>query len=185
MMPTEADLDSDDMRALQNGEDRALDRLMTRWQNPLRSFLFRHTQNEAVALDLAQETFVRVYQARARFRDNARFSTWLFAIAFNLARDNTRRQYRHPTESLDATNEPIDSHHAFASAEEQERTTAVRAAIADLPDDLRAAVLLFEYEGHSHAEIATIIGASTKAVETRLYRARQQLKKALVRYIGK
>lgn len=185
MTPAPAELDATDMQALQHGDDRALDRLMTRWQIPLRSFLFRHTQNEADALDLAQETFVRVYQARARFRPDARFSTWLFAIAYNLARDKARRRSRRPTQSLDETAElTADIQHPLASAEELERATAVRAAIADLPDDLRAAVILFEYDERSHVEIAGIVGASAKAVETRLYRARQLLKKALSRYLG-
>jgi len=184
MTPADADLDAVDMQALQRGEDNALDRLMTRWQVPLRSFLYRHTQSEEDALDLAQETFVRVYRHRERFKSDAKFSTWLFAIAFNLARDSARKRTRRPTQSLDETPEPTDELPLFTSAEEKERATTVRAAIADLPDDLRAAIVLFEYEDKSHAEIAGIVGASPKAVETRLYRARQLLKKALARYLG-
>jgi RNA polymerase sigma-70 factor (ECF subfamily) len=184
-MTPAADLDADDMQALQRGVDSALDRLMTRWQVPLRGFLYRHTQNEADALDLAQETFVRVYRNRDRFRLDSKFSTWLFAIALNLARDSARQRRRRPTQSLDDTPEPVDPRESFISADEQERATAVRAAIAGLPDDLRAAVILFEYEDKSHGEIASIVGASAKAVETRLYRARQLLKKALARYLGK
>lgn len=180
-----AELDSNDMRALQRGEDNALNRLMTRWQLPLRSFLYRHTQNAEDALDLAQETFVRVYQHRDRFRPDAKFSTWLFAIAFNLARDSARRRSKRPTQSLDSSPEPVDSRHPFDSADERERANAVRAAIEELPDDLRAAVILFEYEEKSHAEIAEIVGASSKAVETRLYRARQSLRKALGRYLSR
>jgi len=186
MISVAADHDAIDMLALQSGEDRALDRLMTRWQEPLRSFLYRHTQNEEDALDLAQETFVRVYRHRARFRDNAKFSTWLFAIAFNLARDSARRRSRRPTQSLDETPELItENDNPFQDADELERAVAVRTAIADLPDDLRAAVILFEYEEKSHSEIAGIVGASAKAVETRLYRARQLLRKTLGRYLGK
>jgi RNA polymerase sigma factor (sigma-70 family) len=185
MTPADADIDAVDMQALQHGEDKALDRLMTRWQVPLRSFLYRHTQNESDALDLAQETFVRIYRHRDRFRSGAKFSTWLFAIAFNLARDNARRRNRRPTQSLEDSPEPVDSHLPFTSADEQERAAAVRAAVAGLPDDLRAAVILFEYEDKSHAEIAGIVGASAKAVETRLYRARQLLKKTLARHLGR
>lgn len=185
MTPDAADLDADDMRALQRGEDRALDRLMNRWQVPLRSFLYRHTQNEHDALDLAQETFVRVYRHRARFRPDARFSTWLFAIAYNLARDHARRHRRRPNQPLETAPEQAESRHPLTTEDERERAGAVRAAIAALPEDLRAAVLLFEYEEKSHAEIAGIVGASAKAVETRLYRARQLLKKSLARYLGK
>src|SRR5690606_35165531 len=78
--------------ALRAGDDAALDTLMLRWQVPLRAFLYRHTHNEADALDLAQETFVRIYQHRARYREGARFSTWMFQIALNLARDHARRR---------------------------------------------------------------------------------------------
>jgi RNA polymerase sigma factor (sigma-70 family) len=178
--------DTDDMLALQRGDDAALDRLMLRWQIPLRSFLYRHTQNEFDALDLSQETFVRVYQHRARFRPEARFSTWLFQIALNLARDRARKIIRRPTSSLDEAPElPDSSEHPGALRERDERAIAVRKAIAALPEDMRAAVLLFEYEEKSHAEIGQIVGASAKAVETRLYRARQLLKKSLGRWLAK
>jgi RNA polymerase sigma factor (sigma-70 family) len=171
--------DEADMLALQRGEELALNRLMDRWQTPLRSFLYRRTQNEADALDLAQETFVRVYQHRARFRSGAKFSTWMFQIALNLARDDARRHRRRPTESLANAPEPVTELTPKTELARQERAAAVRAAIAELPDDLRDAVLLSEYEDKSHAEIAGIVGATPKAVETRLYRAREHLRKAL------
>jgi RNA polymerase sigma factor (sigma-70 family) len=178
--------DTDDMLALQRGDDQALDRLMLRWQVPLRGFLFRHTQNDFDAHDLAQETFVRVYQHRARFRPEARFSTWLFQIALNLARDRARRLVRRPTASLDEAPEPIDTGALPRdSSELDERAEAVRKAIAALPEDMRAAVVLFEYEEKSHAEIGEIVGASAKAVETRIYRARQLLKKSLTRWLAR
>lgn len=183
MTAQNAEQDSLDILALQNGEKQALDRLMTRWQIPLRAFLFRHTQNESDALDLAQETFVRVYLHCARFRAGARFSTWLFQIALNLARDRARRLSRRPTETFDAIPEPASPEHAGTETESDERAQAVRTAIAALPDDLRTAVIFFEYENKSHAEIAEIVRATPKAVETRLYRARQLLKKSLASWL--
>jgi RNA polymerase sigma factor (sigma-70 family) len=183
MTPAAPATDEDHMLALQRGEDLALNRLMERWQSPLRSFLYRRTQNEADALDLAQETFVRVYQHRGRFRGGARFSTWMFQIALNLSRDHARRQRRRPTEPLE--NAPEQTHELTPKVRlaEDEQTAVVRAAIATLPEDLRDAVLLSEYEDKSHAEIGAIVGASAKAVETRLYRAREQLRKALGRFL--
>ncbi len=178
--------DTDDMIALQRGDAQALDRLMLRWQVPLRAFLYRHTQNEFDALDLAQETFVRVYQHRARFRPEARFSTWLFQIALNLARDRARRLSRRGTTPLEDAPEPVDHRDSpEAASERDERTAAVRTAIAALPEDMRAAIILFEYEEKSHAEIAEIVGATPKAVETRLYRARQLLRKSLGRWLAR
>jgi len=179
-----AESDASDMAALQSGDEQALDRLMNRWQKPLRSFLYRATNDDATALDLSQETFVRVYRNADRFRTTARFSTWLFTIATNLVRDRARQQKRRPTEPLDAANDRSDGVAPDALIENDERAQAVRDAIAALPEDLRTAVVLFEYEEKSHAEIGEMLGATPKAVETRLYRARQLLRKSLARYLG-
>lgn len=184
MTDADAEADAADMAALRRGDEQALNRLMNRWQVPLRAFLYRQIHDESAALDLAQETFVRVYRHADRFRSGARFSTWLFAIAVNLARDHARRTRRRPTTSLDEAPELADSQTPKAVAETDERAQAVRDAIANLPEDLREAVVLFEYEDRSHAEIGKIVGATPKAVETRLYRARQTLKKSLARYLG-
>lgn len=185
-----ADTDEVLMGALAGGDDLALNQLMDRWQVPLRGFLYRYTQNEPDALDLAQETFVRVYQHRTRFRTGARFSTWMFQIALNLARSRARWQRRHPTDSLDDGSEAWggESRGKTESSPADDTLTAeivaaVKAAVAALPPDLREAVLLSEYEDKSHAEIAMIAGTTPKAVETRLYRARQHLRKALEKHL--
>lgn len=180
---TDATADADDMAALQAGEGTALDRLMSRWQVPLRAFLFRHLQNEQDALDLAQETFVRIYRHRDRFVRDRRFSTWMFQIALNLARDQGRRTARRPTITMEDAPEPFDLADLEANAMEAETAAAVRQAIAALPSPLREAVILFEYEDKSHAEIAEIVGATPKAVETRLHRARALLRPRLLRWL--
>ena len=177
------------MAALADGDLPALDPLMLRWQTPLRAFLYRHLQNEADALDLAQETFVRVYRHRDRYRSGARFSTWMFQIALNLARDHVRKHRRRRTDSIEAAPPAATSGLAApgatpdSAARRAEEIAAVRSAIADLPEDLREVLVLFEYEDKSHAEIAEIISASPKAVETRLYRARDKLRSALGRWL--
>lgn len=185
-----ADSDEALMRALAGGDDRALNQLMDRWQAPLRGFLFRYTQHERDALDLAQETFVRIHQNRTRFRENRRFSTWMFQIALNLARSRGRWLRRHPTDPLERASETqdfdlraSDENTPADSALSAELTAAVKFAVAALPPDLREAVILSEYEDKSHAEIALIAGTTPKAVETRLYRARQQLRKTLEKYL--
>ncbi len=169
------------MAALAAGDDAALRPLMDRWQVPLRSFLYRFLQDEHEAADVAQETFVRVHRHRARWRPGARFSTWMFHIALNLARDRRRwwRLRRH--ESMDtACGLPADGTDSpVAAAERAERVAEVRAAIAALPGHLRSVVILSEYERLSQAEIATIEGITVKAVETRLARAREKLRKSL------
>ncbi len=169
--------------ALARGDDSALNALMLRWQTPLRAFLHRHLQNEADALDLAQETFVRIYRHRATYRQGARFSTWMFQIALNLARDHARRRARRPLVALDAAPETAADGDPQSATLDAERTRAVRAAIAGLPESLREAILLFEYENKSHAEIAEIVRATPKAVETRLARAREHLRATLARWL--
>lgn len=183
MSPDAQASDEETMLALQRGDERALNRLMDRWQVPLRAFLYRSTQNEQDALDLAQDTFVRIYRHRARYRAGARFSTWMFQIALNLARDLARRHQRRPVAPLDEAPEPATTDNPGRALTDAEAATAVRRAIAQLPDDLREAVLLSEFEQLSHAEIAEIVGATPKAIETRLYRAREKLRLLLARYL--
>ena len=188
-----SEADTAAMSRLQGGDDLALNDIMARWQQPLANYLLRFCGNEATALDLTQETFVRVYEARARYDAHGKFATWLYTIAGNLARNSHRWQQRHPAVSLDAptdanggtlaTHLPDAAPAPDANAEQAERTAAVRAAIAELPDDLRSAVLLSEYEDRSHADIADVLGCSPKAVEMKLYRARQTLRERLARWL--
>lgn len=186
--------DAEAMTRLRDGHDLALNELMSRWQQPLANYLTRFCGNEATALDLAQETFVRVYEARARYDVRGKFSTWLYTVAGNLARNSHRWQQRHSTISLDAptdenggtlaTHLPDTTSAPDVAAEQTERAIAVRAAIADLPEDLRSTVLLREYEDRSHADIAAVLGCTAKAVETRLHRARKTLREKLVRWLA-
>jgi RNA polymerase sigma-70 factor (ECF subfamily) len=177
------------MGRVQQGDDAALGALMGRWEIPLKRFLYRMLLNADEAGDLAQETFVRVYQRRASFREGARFSSWILTIAANLARNRRRWWRRHPVVSLDgsppddggrAAWEPADfAPGAAAQLQSSERANAVRAAVAALPHDLRVAVVLAEFEDKSHAEIAAVLACSAKAVEMRLYRARERLRRLL------
>lgn len=189
-MTTDTDaLDRADMEKLQAGHDTALNDLMERHATPVFHFLCRMVGNEEDANDLAQETFVRVFKSAKSFRAEQKFSTWLFTIAANLARNHFRWRSRHPNLSLDAenpeteqsigatlpTNSPTPKEAALAG----ERAAAVRAAVKNLPDDLREAIVLCEWEEHSVAEAATILEATPKAVESRLYRARGILRERL------
>jgi RNA polymerase sigma-70 factor, ECF subfamily len=180
------------MSRLREGDDLALNEIMDRWQGRLTGFLIRLTGSEAIAVDLAQETFVRVCGNRFRYRPSGAFSTWLFAIASNLARHHLRWQLRHPTISVDSpagsSGSVLESVQAAdpdprARMEGAERAAAVRQAIAELAPDLREALILFTYEEMSYEQIATIQRSSIKAVETRLYRARALLRKKLARWL--
>lgn len=180
------------MVRLQTDDARALNELMTRWEIPVRRYLYRYLQNEAAALDAAEETFVRVYQHRHRFAPGSHFTAWLFTIATNLARSHHRWRARHPSEALpdvdgNPENVPAALREEATPADalrRQEKIEVVRHAVAALPDELKAVTLLFEYEHLSHAEIASALRCSPKAVETRLYRARKRLRTALASYFG-
>ncbi len=181
--------DRADMARLAAGHDAALDALMERHAARLHNYLVRVLQNETEAADLAEESFVRIYQNRARFRPAHKFSTWLYAIATNLSRDVQRHRARHPNVSLEAEHGEAGQNLREVLREGKpgpdetllatERAEAVRRAVADLPEDLRVPLVLAEYEDKSYAEIAEILECSAKAVEMRLYRARQELRGTL------
>ena len=176
------------MHRLLEGEDSALAPLMQRWEGPVKRFIFRLIGNTAEAEDLAQEVFVRVYTKRTTFRVGGKFSSWCFSIAANQAKNRLRWWRRRPALSLNAWTEAggdaADESRAGAQASHQavrhEQIAAVQTAVAALPLDLRTALVLFEYEGQPMADIAVSLGCTPKAVENRLYRARQQLKRALL-----
>jgi RNA polymerase sigma-70 factor, ECF subfamily len=177
--------DRSDMAQLVAGHHAALNELMDRHAERLFHYLLRLLQNETEASDLAQESFVRIYQHRTRYKSEHKFSTWLYTIATNLARDLQRHRARHPQVSLEA--EQPDFREILretgpdpgATLDSAERADAVRRAVAELPEELRLPLVLAEYEDKSHAEIAAILNCSAKAVEMRLYRARQQLRTRL------
>lgn len=181
--------DREVMLRLQCGDDAALNELMRCWQTPLSAFIYRYVGSHEDALDLAQETFIRVFESRHRYRPSAKFSTWLFTIASNLCYNAMRWRRRHPTVSLDSPTgdetaalagiitAPLES--PSDNAERNDLASAVRQHILALPHDLKTALILFQYDELSHEEIGQVLGCSRKAVETRLYRARKILRDAL------
>ena len=191
--PNADELDVQDMRRLADGHEAALNDLMERHAEKLFHYLVRCLQDQDDAADLAQETFVKLYQSRARFDTSHKFSTWLYAIATNLVKDRYRWRSRHPQVSLDAENgqtgnslrDHLPAHDPTPSdcLQADERADAVRRAVAALPEELRQPLILAEYEERSHAEIGGILGCSAKAVETRIYRARQQLRASLGKFL--
>ena len=184
--------DEELMSRLQAGEDAALAPLMLRWEVPVKRFIFRLIGNRADAEDLAQEVFVRVYTKRASYRVGAKFSTWCFSIAANQAKNRLRWWRRRSELSLDAwaeaggetADESPAGVQASKAAVQAERSVAVQKAVAALPVDLRTALVLFEYEQQSVIEIAEALHCTPKAVENRLYRARQKLSESLAPLLG-
>lgn len=183
--------DDDDKRTmdrLRHGDDLALNDLMARWKEPLVTYCLRYTGNLTDAKEIAQETFVKVYKARLRYRPTeAAFSTWLFQIATNLCRMRHRWKKRHP-EVLEADDPTQTTRNADqASTIDDPADTTDRRLLADdldrairsLTHDLRVTFLLSQIEGKSHREIASIQNCSAKAVERRLSRAKEKLRSIL------
>ena len=175
--------------ALQNGDDLALNALMDRHREPLFRFLYRYARNETIARDMAQEAFVKAYFHIKEFRPGPRFSTWLYRIALNLCYDYARS--KHGKRAL--LHEPIPmpgeegvtanlAGKGCGPAEGvviSEELANVQQAIAELPHDLKAALLLHVVEEHSQKEVAEMLGTTPKSIELRVYRARKLLNVAL------
>lgn len=182
-----SDPDLELVEALAGGDDSALDELMSRYEEPIFRFIYRHVFNEADARELAQEVFVRVYFNIRKFKPRAKFSTWLYQIALNLCRDHaksrrTRQAAR--TDSLSAREDAEENRWRDVAVESRtpadealagEKLDALAAGTAALPHDLRTALVLTALEERSQQESAKLLQTTPKAVETRVYRARKFL----------
>jgi RNA polymerase sigma-70 factor, ECF subfamily len=185
--------DRADMARLVGGHDAALNDLMERHGPAVFHFLCRMLGNQDDANDLAQDTFVRVYRARESYQPAQKFTTWLFTIAANLARNQHRWRSRHPTVSLDIPSEttaqtlgdtlPASTPSPDHAAESAERAAAIRAAVQSLPEDMREVIVLCEWEDMAAAEAAAVLQTTPKAVDSRLYRARNLLRERLKKWL--
>ncbi len=168
------------------GDDASFNLLLQKYRTPLINFLYRMVRNTATAEDLAQEVFLRVYRARKQYSPSAKFTTWLFRIATNLALNSVRdNRHRQMDVSIDAPVEEeaaaplqlptremrIDQHMI-----ERDRAEFIRRAIAALPEKQRVAVLLHKYEEMDYAEIAKILECSESALKSLLFRAYETLR---------
>jgi RNA polymerase sigma-70 factor, ECF subfamily len=167
------------------GDDASFDLLLQKYRTPLVNFLYRMVRDAATAEDLAQEVFLRVYRARKQYSPSAKFTTWLFRIATNLALNSVRdNRYRQMQVSLDAPVEDdeapiqlpakdmrIDEHMV-----ERDRAQIIRRAVAALPEKQRVAVLLHKYEEMDYSEIAKILDCSESALKSLLFRAYETLR---------
>src|SRR6202166_635687 len=172
------------------GDEQSFALLLQRYRSPLVNFLYRMVRNREQAEDLAQEVFVRVYRARADYVPSAKFTTWLFRIATNLAL-NSLRDTRHqrmeisldaPVSAdsedgdermLEAADKPADIDQHLV---EEDRKAMIRHAIDKLPEKQRAAVLLHKYQELDYGEISKILSCSESALKSLLFRAYETLR---------
>jgi RNA polymerase sigma-70 factor, ECF subfamily len=176
--------DAELMLRVRDGDPVSFGLLLDRHRRPVIHFLYRMVQNDAVAEELAQEVFLRIYRSRNNYEPSAKFTTWLFRIATHLAlnwiRDGRKERWQ---ESLDhGTEQGTGCRVADAArtAEQelvfQAKLSEVRRAIQCLPSKQRAAVMMHKYQELEYAEIASVLGCSESAVKSLLFRAYEALR---------
>jgi RNA polymerase sigma-70 factor (ECF subfamily) len=169
--------------------------LVELYQHRLVTVMHHLVGNKEEAEDLAQEVFLRVYRTRKKYRPRAKFSTWLFTIANNLALNALRSRQRKPVIPLDVRDSgplgprPAEQlvrdrqHQPGERLQQQELAAVVQQALEQLNERQRAAVVLNKFEDMNYAEIAEVMGLTTKAVKSLLSRARENLRLTLKHYI--
>lgn len=178
-----ADPDVALMLAFRAGDRSAFDRLFDRWGPPLLHYLERMVTDTATAEELVQEAFLRVYRARQRYRVEARFSTWLYRIATNLALNELRKPRRsRPHASVDDAAQGgsvlrlvSSTQDAGVQLDARRRATRVEAALQQLPERQKMAIWLSAVEGLSYSEVAIALDTSEKSVKALVHRARVSL----------
>jgi RNA polymerase sigma-70 factor (ECF subfamily) len=182
------------MLELKAGNMAAFDFLMSKYRKPIVHFMFRMTHNQAVAEELAQEVFLRVYRSRETYRAEARFSTWVYRIATNLgvnhARD-TRHERAASTVYLDETDSETGTTPdvadttpgAESSLLRRERMDAIREHVMALPERQRMGVLMHKYEGMDYKQIGEVLKLSESATKSLLFRAYQTLREKLKGFV--
>jgi RNA polymerase sigma-70 factor (ECF subfamily) len=181
------DGDAELMIRVREGDGASFARLLEKHRGPVIHFLYRMVQNQAIAEELAQEVFLRVYRARSTYEPTAKFTTWLFRIATHLALNSLRdRKNERRQEALEETvleNAPRQVSDTRPSAEalllREARLEEVRRAVAGLPEKQRAAVLMHKYQEMEYAQIASVLNCSESAVKSLLFRAYETLRARL------
>jgi len=181
------DADAELMLRVREGDPASFPLLLERHRGPVMHFLYRMVQNPAVAEELAQEVFLRVYKSRASYEPAAKFTTWLFRIAthvgLNWIRDGRGEKLQRSLdeETSDGASKQVPDRGPNVEQElvYQAKLREVRQAIQSLPAKQRAAVLMHKYEEMEYAQIATVLSCSESAVKSLLFRAYEALRARL------
>jgi RNA polymerase sigma-70 factor (ECF subfamily) len=193
-MPESADPDAALMLRVKQGDTGAFTELVEKYKQPVMNVIYRTLRDATEAEDLAQNVFVQVYKSAHRYEISARFSTWLFTIARNLCLNELRRRSRHPAESLDA-GRAEDEEQPLRQFEDKKNFTPpenllqgelaqkIEAALAELPENQRTAILLCRQDELSYEEISKILGCSLSATKSLIHRGRETLKEKLKPYL--
>ena len=195
-LPATADANDDAqvMLRVKAGDDSAFDYLVQKYRRAMISFMYRMTHNAAVAEDLAQEVFLRVYRSRGGYEPSAKFTTWLYRIATNLAVNHARDTRHERPENQVSLDEPdedtgttMDVPDSTLSVEEnilrRERLNAIRAKVQGLPERQRMAVVMHKYQQMDYRQIADVLKLSESATKSLLFRAYETLRDQLKEFI--
>jgi RNA polymerase sigma-70 factor, ECF subfamily len=194
MAGAEGFTDAEVMLRVKAGDESAFDFLVQKYRRPLISFMYRMARNTAAAEDLAQEVFLRVYRSRQTYEASAKFTTWLYRIATNLAVNHardTRKDRPEVTVSLDEPDEEtgttMDVADSTMTAEEalvrRERLAAIRSRVEALPERQRLAVIMHKYQQMDYKQIADVLKLSESATKSLLFRAYETLRNQLKEFV--
>jgi RNA polymerase sigma-70 factor (ECF subfamily) len=186
--------DAEIMLRVKAGDQPAFDFLVQKYRRPLISFMYRMAHNTAAAEDLAQEVFLRVYRSRQTYEASAKFTTWLYRIATNLAVNHARDTRKERPEVMLSLDEPdeesgttMDVADATMTAEEalvrRERLAAIRGKVEALPERQRLAVIMHKYQQMDYKQIADVLKLSESATKSLLFRAYETLREQLKEFI--
>ncbi len=186
--------DADVMLRVKAGDDSAFDYLVQKYRRPMISFMYRMARNSAVAEDLAQEVFLRVYRSRSSYEASAKFTTWLYRIATNLAVNHARDTRHERPENQISIDQPdedtgltVDVPDGSLTAEEtivrRERMAAIRQRVQELPERQRMAVVMHKYQQMDYKQIAQILKLSESATKSLLFRAYETLRTQLKDFV--
>ena len=185
---TAFDLDVELMLRVKSGDGESFGILLEKHRTPVIHFIYRMVQDRAVAEELAQEVFLRVYKSRSNYEPTAKFTTWLFRIATHLAlnwlRDGRKERGLHRLDDGREGMVPVREYPDQRPSVEQRmvnhaRLQQVRDVVALLPEKQRAAVLMHKYEEMGYSQIALVLGCSESAVKSLLFRAYETLRAKL------
>ena len=194
MVGAESPSDADIMLRAKAGDQSAFDYLVQKYRRPMISFMYRMSRNAAAAEDLAQEVFLRVYRSRANYEASAKFTTWLYRIATNLAVNHardTRHERPEVQVSLDEPDEEsgttLELPDAALTAEQvmvrRERMLAIRSKVEALPEQQRLAVIMHKYQQMDYKQIADVLKKSESATKSLLFRAYETLREQLKEFV--
>jgi RNA polymerase sigma-70 factor (ECF subfamily) len=184
----QTDIDQQLVERVQAGDKRAFDLLVGKYQHKIVGLVSRYVYDHHEAMDIAQEAFIKAYKAIPRFRGDSAFYTWLYRIAINTAKNHLVSRGRRPpdvdvdvgdAEYYDAGDELRELENPENSLFRDELNETVKRALDQLPEDLRAALTLREFEGMSYEDIATVMDCPVGTVRSRIFRAREAIDKEI------